>query len=81
MVVVAVTAIAASVVHLVEFVSDGGDQLSTIANIVVFTIPGVLLGAQLGPEVVRRLDEQTLIRGLGVLFLGVAAITLAEALL
>lgn len=80
-VVVAVTAIAASVVHLVDFVSDGGDQLSTIANIVVFTIPGVLLGAQLGPEVVRRLDEQTLIRGLGLLFLGVAAITLVEALL
>ena len=60
---------------------EGGDELSTIGNIVVFTIPGVLLGAQLGPEVVRRGDEQTLIRGLGVLFLGVAAITLAEALL
>lgn len=79
-VVVAVTALAASLVHLVEFVGDGGDDLSTIASIIVFTIPGVLLGAQLGPEVVRRLNEQTLNRGLGVLFLVVALITFVEAL-
>ena len=79
-VVVAVTALAASVVHLIDFVSEGGDELSTIASIVLFTIPGVLIGAQLGPEVVRRLKEQTLIRGLGVLFLVVAGVTIVEAL-
>ena len=44
-----------------------------------FTIPGVIIGGQLGPQVVRRIDGDALIRALGWLFLVVGAITLAEA--
>ena len=63
--VVAATALAASVVHLVDFARTGGDQLSTVGSLLVFTVPGVVIGAQLGPEVVRRLSENTLIHALG----------------
>ncbi len=80
-VVVAVTALAASVTHLIDFVQEGGDALETIRNIAIFTVPGVIIGGQLGPQVVKRLPERTLIRGLGWLFLLIALVTLAEALL
>ena len=51
-----------------------------IGAILLFTVPGVLIGGQLGPLLVGRLPEQRLIRSLGWLFLVVAAVTLFEAL-
>ena len=46
--VVAVTALLASTGHFIKFVQIGGETLNTVLNIVVFTVPGVLVGAQLG---------------------------------
>lgn len=80
-VVVAVTALVASVTHLIDFVQTGGDALSVVRSLVVFTVPGVIIGGQLGPQVTRRVSERTLIRGLGWLFLLIAIATLAEAAL
>jgi hypothetical protein len=77
--VVAVTALAASITHLVEFASAGGDALSTVASIVVFTVPGVIIGGQIGPQIARRVPEQRLVRSLGWLFLLIGVITLVEA--
>lgn len=77
-VVVALTALAASVTHLVGFLQEGSTVIDTVASIVVFTVPGVLIGGQLGPQVTRRVPERRLIRSLGVLFVGVAALTLIE---
>ena len=76
----AATALAASITHLVEFASAGGDALSTVASIVVFTVPGVIIGGQIGPQIARRVPEQRLIRSLGWLFLLIGVITLLEAL-
>jgi len=45
----------------------------------MFTVPGVVIGGQLGPFVLGRLNEKTLIRSLGWLFLAVAALTAFEA--
>lgn len=80
-VVVAVTALAASVTHLVGFVSEGASTMETVLSIVVFTVPGVLIGGQLGPQLSRRVPEKTLIRSLGWLFVVVAALTLGEVFL
>lgn len=77
-VVVALTALAASVTHIAGFVSEGGAVINTVLSIVVFTVPGVLIGGQLGPQLSRRVAERTLIRWLGWLFVGVAMITLGE---
>jgi hypothetical protein len=76
--VVAMTALAASVTHLVGFVQDGGAVIDTVMSIVIFTVPGVLIGGQLGPALTRRVPEKALIRSLGILFLVVAALTLGE---
>lgn len=80
-VVVAITALAASITHLIDFVQSGGDTLDTVARLAVFTVPGVIIGGQLGPRVTRRLPEMVLIHTLGWLFLAIATITLLEAFL
>ncbi len=77
---VAVTALAASITHLVNFIQTPDADTALIASIVVFTIPGVIIGGQLGPQITGRIPERTLIRSIGWLFLAVAAITLWEAL-
>ena len=80
-VVVAVTALAASITHFVGFVAEGGDALEEVFAIVVFTVPGVIIGGQLGPKVSARFQGVSLVHFLGWLFLFVAALTLGEAFL
>ncbi len=80
-VVVAVTALAASVTHLIGFIQEGAKAMETVYSIVLFTVPGVLVGGQLGPQISNRVSEKTLIRSIGWLFAGVAILTLGEALL
>ncbi|MGC9346682.1 MAG: sulfite exporter TauE/SafE family protein [Anaerolineae bacterium] len=79
--VVAFTALAASAGHLVRFVQAGEETLSTVASIVLFTAPGVILGAQLGSRVASSIPQRILERGIGVLFIIVALLTLGEVLL
>lgn len=80
-VVVAATALAASITHLAGFVAEGGDVLDTVLSIVIFTVPGVIIGGQLGPQLSRRVKGEALIHILGWIFLAVAVITLAERVL
>lgn len=76
---VAFTAIAAGATHFVDFARQGGEVMDTVGSLVVFTIPGVIIGGQLGPRLLSRLPGDRLIRLLGWLFLAVAALTLYEA--
>jgi uncharacterized membrane protein YfcA len=79
--VVAVTALAASVTHLVGFVQEGADTMEIVLSIVIFTVPGVIIGGQLAPKLSQRVEGEDLIRFLGWLFLVVGLLTLAEVLL
>ncbi len=79
-VVVAVTALVASVTHLIDFVAQGSAGIDTIIKLAAFTVPGVIIGGQFGPQVSRRVPEAPLIRSIGWLFLAVSALTLIEAL-
>ena len=45
------------------------------------TIPGVIIGAQLGARVASAIPQKVLERGLGVLFLLIAALTIGEVVL
>ena len=79
--VVAFTALAAAAGHLVQFIQTGGDSLQTVLNIVIFTVPGVILGAQIGASVASHISQHTLERALGVLFILIALVTLGEVAL
>jgi len=76
---VAITALAAAVIHAIEFATDPAADFALIGSLLMFTVPGVVIGGQLGPFVLGRLNEKTLIRSLGWLFLAVAALTAFEA--
>jgi uncharacterized membrane protein YfcA len=77
---VACTALIAATGHLVQFVQTGGDSLRIVFNIVIFTVPGVIIGAQMGSLFASRISQHTLERGLGVLFILIAVLTLGEAI-
>lgn len=78
--VVAVTALAASTGHFIQFVRSGGDTLTTVLNLVIFTIPGVIIGGQLGSMLSGRISQKFLERGLAFLFILVAVLTLGEVI-
>lgn len=79
--VVAITALVASTGHFVNFVQTGGDTLNTVVSLVIFTVPGVIIGGQLGPLVSSRISQHTLERALAILFILVAALMLGEVIL
>lgn len=79
--VVAITALVASTGHFVRFVQSGGDSITIVLSLVVFTAPGVIIGGQIGSMVASRISQQVLERALGVLFILVALLMLADALL
>jgi hypothetical protein len=79
--VVAVTALVASTGHFIKFVQTGGDTLNTVLSLVIFTVPGVIIGGQIGPAVSSRISQHTLERGLAALFIIVAALMLGEVIL
>ncbi len=78
--VVALTALTASLGHFAQFASTGGAVLSTVLSIVLFTVPGVIIGGQLGAHVAARIPQHTMERAMGILFIVVAALTLGEAM-
>ncbi|MBZ0277752.1 MAG: sulfite exporter TauE/SafE family protein [Anaerolineae bacterium] len=79
--VVAITALVASTGHFVRFVQSGGDSITIVLSLVIFTAPGVIIGGQIGSMVASRISQQMLERALGVLFILVALLMLADALL
>lgn len=60
--VAALTAVAASVAHFVSFARAGGGILTTALSIVIFTLPGVIVGAQVGSLVASRIPQRLLER-------------------
>lgn len=79
--VVAITALVASTGHFIKFAQAGGETLNTVLSLVMFTVPGVIVGGQIGPVVASRIAQHTLERSLAVLFILVAALMIGEIIL
>jgi len=79
--VVLFTTLAASLAHLLQLGLAGGHELTTMGSLLVFTVPGVILGGQVGPWLTRCLPQRAFERGLHLFLLMVAAATFVEALL
>jgi hypothetical protein len=79
--IIAVTVLAASGSHVARFVEAGPETLLRVASIVVFTVPGVLIGGQVGPAIASRIPDRVMELSLGVLFVGIALLTIGEVVL
>jgi len=77
--VVAITALIASVGHIFQIGQDGLHGLTTMGNLLLFTVPGVVIGTQLGPLLAERVPDRVMEIGLGCLFTITASLLLFEA--
>jgi len=78
--VVAVSALTAASGHLVRFVQAGGESLNTVFSITLFTVPGVILGGQIGSAIASHIPQKVLEAGLGILFITIAALMLGQVI-
>jgi hypothetical protein len=78
--VVAITALVASTGHLIKFIQAGGDSINVVMSLVIFTVPGVLIGGQIGPIIASRIPQRLLEHGLGILFILVALLMLGDVI-
>ncbi|MFB6285314.1 MAG: sulfite exporter TauE/SafE family protein [Candidatus Bipolaricaulia bacterium] len=76
--VVAVTALAGSAGHVAKFAQGDPEAIQTALNLTVFTVPGVLIGGQLGSAAAHRVPQKMLETGLGVLFILIAILMLGS---
>ncbi len=74
--VIAITGLAASSGYLLTFVRTGGDVLTQVLNLALYTVPGVVIGGQLAPLVSARLDKQKMERLLAIIFIFIGGLTL-----
>ncbi len=75
--VVVVTVLVASIGHFYEFISHADKSvLNLVLNIIIFTIPGVIIGGQIGPSLQKRLPEDVMKIGVSVLFVLVGGLML-----
>ena len=79
--VIAVTVLVASGSHVVRFVEAGPETMLQVASIVVFTVPGVLIGGQLGPAIAKRIPDRVMSLTLGILFVAISLLTIGEVVL
>jgi uncharacterized membrane protein YfcA len=76
--IVAITALLASSGYFLQFLQGGREVMDNVMNIVIFSIPGVIIGGQLGSRIASRIPQHVLERGLGILLILVAIITLFD---
>ena len=76
---VAVTALVASVGCIFQIGQDELYGLTTVGNLLLFTVPGVVMGAQLGPLLAERVPDRVMEIGLGCLFTITASLLLLKA--
>lgn len=75
--VVVVTVLFASIGHFYEFFQSSEDSaLNQVLNIIVFTIPGVIIGGQLGPRLQKLIPKEDMKVGISILFVLVGALML-----
>ena len=77
--VVIVTVACASITQVAQLIRDGG-VTAVPWHLVFYTIPGVIIGGQIGPRLQGLVAQRTMERAIGVLFIVLAATMLLVAL-
>ena len=69
--IVFISFICASITHVISLVSAGGIE-AVPWNLVCYTIPGVIIGGQIGPRLQNKVSSKIMIRAIAIVFLGIA---------
>ena len=78
--VVIVTVMSASITHLITLINAGG--ISAVPwNLVCYTIPGVIIGGQIGPRLQGKVAAKTMQRWIAILFGAIGLTMLTTVLL
>ncbi len=78
--VVVITVLVASVGHVYGFVQEGKGVLDQAIQVAMFTVPGVLIGGQIGPRVQARVNPDKMKVLVSWIFMGVGAFMLSTLL-
>ncbi|MGB3049953.1 MAG: sulfite exporter TauE/SafE family protein [Polyangiales bacterium] len=78
--VVVITVLVASVGHVYGFAKEGEGVLDLAMQVAMFTVPGVLIGGQIGPRVQARVDPDKMKVLVSWIFMGVGAFMLSTLL-
>lgn len=66
---VVITVFVASVGHIWHFASDGDtSKITLVIKVVMFTIPGVIIGGQLGPLLQKKVDPDKMKLAISIMF-------------
>lgn len=74
--VVVITVLVASSGHIIGFFASGKDVLNQVLNVVLFTVPGVIIGGQIGPKVQARIDPDIMKISISFVFMAVGMLML-----
>ena len=79
--VVVITVLVASVGHISHFVTESDpSNLQTVLRVVIFTVPGVIIGGQLGPLLQKRINPDIMKVSISVLFVVIGVLLLVTLL-
>lgn len=67
--VVVITVFVASAGHFYEFATDGGEVMNQVLNVIIYTIPGVIIGGQIGPKLQTIVPEDKMKGAISVVFM------------
>jgi len=66
--VVVITVLVASAGHFYEFAQEGGDVFDQVLNLIIYTIPGVIIGGQIWPKLQKVIPADKMKVGISILF-------------
>lgn len=69
--VVVITVLVASAGHFYEFAKEGPAVLGEVLSVIIFTIPGVVIGGQIGPRLQHVIPEDNMKVGISIAFLAI----------
>ena len=72
-----ITVLVASVGHVYGFVEEGEGVLREAMDVAMFTVPGVLIGGQIGPRVQAHVNPDKMKVLVSWIFMGVGAFMLS----
>ncbi len=69
--VVVITVLVASVGHFYAFAQEGSEVMNEVLNVIIFTIPGVVIGGQIGPKLQKIIPEDKMKVAISIAFVAI----------